>query len=125
MNFLSELVHHLTGGYSAAFKVAALLLILFGALINILYDVQTRNVSSIETPMTWDWKYFWKENRLRFGLNLLIAMAVVRFFTDLTGRPLIMEYCFLTGIAFDAMFVVYRKLRKRVGGLIDKYLGTD
>ncbi len=125
MNFFNELVLHLTGDHTTAFKVAGFLLVLFGALINVLYDAQTRNVSSIETPMTWDWKYFWRDNRWRFGLNLLIAMAVVRFFSDWTGRPLTMEYCFLTGLVFDAMFVVYRKLRKKVTEAINKYLGSD
>ena len=120
MNFIHELIYYLTGGNSAAFETAAFFFVLFGACINVLYDVQTRNANSADTPKTWDWRYFWSSNRWRFALNLFIALAVVRFFSDWTGFPLSMGYCFLTGIVFDAMFVVYRKLRRRIVNILDK-----
>ena len=120
MNFLNELVHYLIGNNSAAFAIAAFFFVLFGACINVLYDVQTRNANSPDAPQTWDWQYFWKTNRWRFALNLLMATAVVRFFSEWTGIPLSMGYCFLIGIVFDAMFVVYRKLRKRIIGILNK-----
>ena len=120
MNFLNELFYHLTGGNSAAFGIAAFFFVLMGACINVLYDVQTRNTNSPDTPVTWDWRYFWNSNRWRFGLNFLMALAVVRFFSEWTDRPLSMGYCFLIGIVFDAMFVVYRKLRRRIIGILDK-----
>ena len=120
MNFTNELIYHLTGGNSAAFAISAFIFVLSGAIINVLYDVQTRNVNSIDTPITWDWAYFWRNNRWRFCLNLLMAMAVVRFFSEWTGFPLSMGYCFLTGLVFDAMFVIYRKLRKRFIEILDK-----
>ena len=119
MNFINELFYHLTGGNSVAFHLAAFVFMLFGALINVLYDVQTRSANSADTPITWDWQYFWRSNRWRFALDLLMALAVIRFFTDFTGKPLSMGYCFLTGIVFDAMFVVYRKLRRRILNLFD------
>jgi len=119
MNFLNELTHHLTGGKSLAFSLAAFFFVLLGAVINVLYDAQTRNASGIDTPARWNWQFFWHSNRWRFALNLLMAMAVVRFFSEWTGKPLSMGYCFLTGIVFDAMFVVYRKLRRRIINLFD------
>jgi hypothetical protein len=120
MNFLNELTHHLTGGNSVAYALAAFVFVLFGALINVLYDVQTRSKNCIDNPVTWDWLYFWQSNQWRFGLDLLMALAVVRFFAEWTGLRLSMGYCFLIGIVFDAMFVVYRKLRRRIVGILDK-----
>jgi hypothetical protein len=119
MNFIHELTNHLTGGNSLAFSIAAFFFVLLGALINVLYDVQTRNTSGYNTPVCWDWRYFWLNNRWRFGLNLLMALAVIRFFTEWTNKPLSMGYCFLIGIVFDAMFVVYRKLRRRIINILD------
>ena len=121
MDFIKELFSHLAGGSTAAYGLAAFLFVLSGALINVAYDALTRNVSSIETPVAWDWAYFWKDNRWRFGLNLLMAMAVVRFFHELTGIELKMGYCFLTGLVFDAMFVVYKKLRKQMMEILDRF----
>jgi len=120
MNFLNELIFHLTGGNSVAFGLAAFVFVLLGALINVLYDVQTRNAYNLDAPVTWDWRFFWRNNRSRFVLNFLMAMSVVRFFSEWTDRPLSMGYCFLTGLVFDAMFVVYRKLRRRIIGILDK-----
>jgi cell shape-determining protein MreD len=50
-----------------------------------------------------------------------MAAVVIRFFTDFTDKPLSMGYCFLVGIVFDAMFVVYRKLRKRILNILDNH----
>ena len=121
MNFTNELINHLTGGTSVAYNLAAFFFMLLGALINVLYDVQTRNTNSADSPITWDWLYFWRTNRWRFALDLLMAAAVIRFFTDFTDKPLSMGYCFLTGIVFDAMLVVYRKLRKRILTILDNF----
>jgi hypothetical protein len=121
MNFTNELMHHLTGGTSVAYNLAAFFFMLFGALINVLYDVQTRNTNSTDNPVTWDWFYFWRSNRWRIALDLLMAAVVIRFFTDFTDKPLSMGYCFLIGIAFDAMFVVYRKLRRRILNILDNH----
>jgi len=124
MNFLNELTYHLTGGTSVAFHIAAFFFVLLGAIVNVLYDVQTRNTNvpdTPDTPVEWDFSYFLRNNRLRIALDLLMAMIVIRFFTDFTGKPLSMGYCFLIGIVFDAMFVVYRKLRKRIMDILEKF----
>ena len=121
MDFINELSTHLAGGNNAAHGMAAFLFVLLGAVINVLYDVQTRNAGSIDTPVAWDWKYFWKVNRWRFGLNLVMAMAVARFFHELTGMEPKMVFCFLAGLLFDAMFVVYKKLRKRMMEILDRF----
>ena len=124
MNFLNELTYHLTGGTSVAFHIAAFFFVLLGAIVNVLYDVQTRNTNvpdTPDTPVEWDFSYFLRNNRLRIALDLLMAMIVIRFFTDFTGKPLSMGYCFLIGIVFDAMFVVYRKLRKRITDVLENF----
>ena len=117
MNFANELAYHITGGNSVAFCVAAFFFVLLGALINVLYDVQTRGREDKDDE--WDWRFFWFDNRWRIILNFVMALIVVRFFTDITDRPLTMGYCFLIGIVFDAMYVVYKKLRRRVLRMFD------
>ena len=120
-DFTEELTDYIIGGNSAAYIVAAFFFVLLGALINVLYDIQTRTGSDDDAPDTWDCRYFLCNNRLRIALNLLMAMVVIRFFTDFTGHPLTLGYCFLIGIVFDAMFVVYRKLRKRTLDILEKF----
>jgi len=122
MEFQDEFVFHLTGGNSIAFHLAAFFFMLFGALITVLYDFQTRSTNANDnpdTPKDWSWAYFWRENRWRIALDLLMAMVVIRFFTDFTGKPLSMGYCFLIGVVFDAMLVIYRKLRKRIMSIFE------
>lgn len=124
MDFFNEFSSLLTGGHTAAFNLAAFMFVLFGATINVMYDALTRNVSSDDTPEKWEWKYFWTHNLGRFALNLLMALAVVRFFDDWTGKQPTMQHCFLIGLVFDAMIVVYKKLRSLAKTLIDKYIGN-
>jgi uncharacterized membrane protein len=120
MEFTDELTGYLTGGTSAAYVVAAFFFVLLGALINVLYDAQTRVRRSEDVPELWCWKFFWRDNRQRFFLNFLMALVVIRFWTEFTGHPLSLGYCFLTGLVFDAMFVVYKKLRRRITNVLDK-----
>ena len=116
---MNELLNNAT----AITNIAAFLCLFAGVVINVLYDVQTRYIESLKSPVSWDWKFFWNHNKWRFGINLLMAVFVVYLFTDITGIPLNKGICFMTGLCFDAMYVVYRKLRKRFVSIIDKHLG--
>ena len=131
MNFINELVFYLAGGHSLAFEISAFFFVILGVCINVLYTVTTSHAVSTNCPVkcriaTSDCQekfcklYFWRNNKWRLAVNLLMAIAVVRFFAELTGKTLTMGYCFLIGLVFDAMFVVYRKLRKRIIEVLGK-----
>ena len=131
MNFINELVFYLTGGHNLAFEIAAFFFVILGVCINVLYTITTRNICSTDCPVKcrvatsdcqekWCKRYFWRNNKWRLAVNFLMAIAVIRFFSELTGKPLTMGYCFLIGLVFDAMYVVYKKLRKRIIDVLGK-----
>ena len=112
MDFFQELAGHLLGNMTPAYFVASFIFVLCGAAITIMLDVHTRNKSSERSPESFRWSFFWKDNRLRFILNILIAIFIIRFFSDIFGIQLYMYSAFCVGASFDGMIVVYKKLQR-------------
>ena len=112
MDFFQELAGHLLGNMTPAYFVASFIFVLCGATITIMLDVHTRNKAGGRTPESFQWSFFWKDNRLRFILNILIAVFIIRFFSDIFGIQLYMYSAFGVGMSFDGMIVVYKKLRR-------------
>jgi hypothetical protein len=85
-----------------------------GLLITLLLDVVSRDRHSRRTPPQWSWRFFWRDNLLRFFLNLLTAMALIRFWRDMQGEEIGMFHCFCIGIAFDSLYILLKNVRKRI-----------
>lgn len=111
----------LLGNNDIIFHITAFIFVLIGTLITILFDAYSRNKDSKRTPINWNWKFYWSDNAFRLFLNLLMAIMVIRFWQDITGLQLTMLYCFLIGIGIDGMYIVFKKLRKRINNQFDKF----
>ena len=83
MNFYKELLSHLLGTMTPAYLLASMIFLLIGALLNIGLDVMNRDEKSLNTPVTFSWSFFVRDNMLRFIFNLLAAYSVVRLFSDI------------------------------------------
>lgn len=118
---MNELKQLLLGENDIAFHFAAFIFVLIGTLITILFDAYSRNKDSKRTPANWNWKFYWHDNAFRLFLNLLLAIMVIRFWKEITGSQLTMLYCFLIGIGIDGMYVVFKKLRKKINNQFEKF----
>lgn len=118
---MNELKQLLLGENDTVFYFAAFIFILIGTLITILFDAYARNKDSKRTPANWNWKFYWHDNAFRLSLNLLMAIMVIRFWKDITGLQLTMLYCFLLGLGIDGMYIVFKRLRKKINNQIEKF----
>ncbi|MDR2038972.1 MAG: hypothetical protein LBQ60_13700 [Bacteroidales bacterium] len=84
-----------------------------GVMLTLLLDISQRDKESPRTPRRWSWPFFWRDNMLRFILNLLVAVALIRFWPDIKGEEISMFYCFCTGLCFDSLYIAVRAVRKR------------
>ncbi len=121
-DFFKELTGYLLGNVSAAYCIAAIVYVLVGAAIHILYDVQTRYKLNFNSPITFSWNYFYTKNKLRFILNITVAVLSPILYATLIGNPLEMKYCFAIGLVFDVMYVVIKKLTKRMKDIVNQVL---
>lgn len=118
---MNELKQLLLGENDVVFQIAGFIFVLIGTLITLLFDAYSRNKDSKRTPANWNWRFYWHDNTFRLFLNLLMAMMVIRFWKEITGLQLTMLYCFLLGIGIDGMYVVFKKLRKKINSQFDKF----
>ena len=118
---MNELKQLLLGENDMVFQIAGFIFVLIGTLITILFDAYSRNKDSKRTPVNWNWKFYWHDNAFRLFLNLLMAIMLIRFWQEITGIQLTMLYCFLLGIGIDGMYVVLKKLRKKINNQFDNF----
>ncbi len=108
-----------TYGTSAwAIFAVALLFVLFGLIIKWYIEINRSIKKSPDTPNKWDWKYFIQNNLFKksFSIlaNFIIALAALRFCTEIFNIPLSMGVAFAFGIGFDE---VVRRVSQWQGGL--------
>ncbi len=124
MEFIKELTGYLFGNVSLAFSLASLVYVLLGASVHVLYDVQTRYKLNFNSPIPFDWGYFWKKNKWRFVLNITVAIIIAVCHPVLIGHQLAMIHLFLLGLCFDTMYVVIKKLKNRFTTILNKVIDT-
>ena len=123
MDFFKELVSHLTGNMSAAYLLATMIFILIGALLNIGLDVMNRDEKSTNTPVTFSWSFFARDNMLRFMFNILAAYSIVRFFSDIfPGLTFGLSWAWVIGLVFDWIWVALRELKYSAQGKLNRVL---
>lgn len=94
---------------------AGFLFALIGVALNALLKTATRNPNNTNSPIEFNWKYFWNDNVKRFlksGITtLLVIFLSLRFFKELTGvsDEISMLYCFGIGFGIDKAIMALRK----------------
>ena len=116
---MSEFFRYITGSLSWPHVAAGLLFVGMGLMIALLFAVSRRNPGSARTPRRWSWRFFWDDNALRFILNLLTAVALIRFWPDVAGADIGMFHCFCIGLCFDSLYILIREARKRLVGKME------
>jgi hypothetical protein len=89
-----------------------MIFLLIGALLNIGIDVFNRDEKSPNTPASFSWTFFLRDNRLRLLFNVLAAYSVVRFFSDIfPGLKFGLSWAWILGLTFDWVWVALRELK--------------
>jgi hypothetical protein len=112
MNFLNEFLSYFLGNMTAAYLLASMVFMLFGAMLNIGLDVFNRDEQSSNTPVAFSWLFFLRSNKLRFLFNVLAAYSIVRFFSDIfSGLQFGLSWAWILGLTFDWVWVAIRELK--------------
>jgi hypothetical protein len=110
---MQEFLAYITGHLTWPHTLAGVSFVLLGLLLTVLADISQRNRKSLRTPFQWSWRFFWNENTLRFILNLITAIALIRFWPDISGGNEIgMFHCLCIGFGFDTLYITVREIRK-------------
>jgi hypothetical protein len=111
-SFLTEFFSYFLGNMTPAYLLASMVFILIGAMLNIGLDIFNRDESSINTPVTFSWTFFIRQNWWRCFLNVLAAYCAVRFFASIfPGLKMSMSWAWIIGLAFDWIWVAFRELK--------------
>lgn len=110
---MQDFFKYITGGLTWPHASAGILFVLLGLLLTLLADISQRDRESSRTPCRWSWRFFWNHNTLRFVLNLLTAVALIRFWPDIAGSEISMFHCFCIGLCFDTLYIMVREIRKK------------
>jgi hypothetical protein len=95
-----------------AYLLAAMVFLLIGSLLNIGLDVFNRDQRSLNTPVSFSWAFFLRNNRLRFLFDVLAAYSMVRFFSDLfPGLQFSLAWAWMLGLVFDWAWVALREAK--------------
>ena len=122
-SFFNELLSHLLGTMTPAYLLASMIFMLIGALLNIGLDVFNRDEKSLNTPVTFSWSFFVRDNMLRFMFNILAAYSVVRFFSDIfPGLTFKLSWAWIIGLVFDWIWVALRELKYLAQGKLNSVL---
>jgi len=104
-NLYGEQLWDKYGELAWALFAVALLFVLFGLMVKWYIEVKTAIKKNTETPEKWDWRYFIIHNLFKksFSIlaNIIIAIAALRFCTELFNIPVSMGAAFAMGIGFD------------------------
>jgi hypothetical protein len=111
---VSDFTSYLAGSLTLPHFLAGMLFVGLGLLLTLLLDVSRRDGDSPRTPRRWSWRFFWRDNMLRFVLNLLVAVALIRFWPDIKGEEIGMFHCFCIGLCFDSLYIAVRTVRKKM-----------
>jgi hypothetical protein len=111
-SFFTEFLSYLMGNMTPAYLLASMVFLLIGSILNIGLDVMQRDEGSTNTPRTFSWAFFMRDNRLRFLFNVLAAYSVVRFFSDIfPGLKFGLSWAWIIGLVFDWVWVLLRELK--------------
>jgi hypothetical protein len=85
-------------------------------MLNIGIDVFNRDERSLNTPVSFSWRFFLRDNRLRFLFNVLAAYSMVRFFSDIfPDMKFSLAWAWMLGLVFDWVWVLLRELKYLAG----------
>ena len=126
--FWEQVGNNLLGDVTLVYFTSTLICILAGALTFMFLNAETRDRGSDHTPVTFSWKFYFKDNCFRIPGNIIVAIIIVRFYPDLfPDGDLTMFKAFLIGLGFDGVIVFVRELafevRNRYGLKIKKFNG--
>ena len=110
---MNDFISLLTGDLTLSHFLAGILFVGLGLLLTLLLDISQRNKDSPRTPRKWSWSFFRRDNMLRFILNLLTAVVLIRFWPDIAEKEISMFQCFCIGLCFDSLYILIRELRKK------------
>jgi hypothetical protein len=111
-SFFTELLSHFCGNMTPAYLLASMVFLLIGSMLNIGIDVFNRDERSLNTPVSFSWRFFLRDNRLRFLFNVLAAYSMVRFFSDIfPGLRFGLSWAWMLGLVFDWVWVALRELK--------------
>jgi hypothetical protein len=121
--FFTELLSHFCGTMTPAYLLASMIFLLIGSMLNIGIDVFNRDERSLNTPVSFSWTFFLRDNRLRFLFNVLAAYSMVRFFSDIfPGLKFNFAWAWMLGLVFDWVWVALRELKYLANEKLKKVL---
>jgi hypothetical protein len=122
--FFTELLSHFCGSMTPAYLLASMVFLLIGSMLNIGIDVFNRDERSQNTPVSFSWAFFLRNNRLRFLFNVLAAYSMVRFFSDIfPGLKFSLSWAWILGLVFDWVWVALRELKYLANKKLKTVLG--
>jgi hypothetical protein len=123
-SFFTELLSHFCGSMSPAYLLASMIFLLIGSMLNIGIDVFNRDERSQNTPVSFSWAFFLRDNRLRFLFNVLTAYSMVRFFSDIfPNLTFSLSWAWMLGLVFDWVWVALRELKYTASEKLKTALG--
>ena len=83
--------------------VSCLLFGYFGVFLGILIDVGKRNPQTIYSPVKFSWSFFFKDNVVKFIVELLLVAVFIRFSANLLGQTTTQFVSIMVGLGADRL----------------------
>ena len=100
---MEDFIYSITGGITLWRFVSYIFFAGVGALLNVLMDVDQRDVQSEATPKRFSYKFFLADNYKRIFATIILIYVVIRFSTELNGQPISEFMALMLGLNIDRL----------------------
>jgi hypothetical protein len=109
---MNEIFKHIFGDYTGVQLFGFLWFFIVGYVIYGLTEITNRNIQSNNTPLKWNWKFWFKDNWRRYLTTILCTYVLFRFYIELSGHSFGDFDAVILGLIGDGVAAI---LKKRIG----------
>jgi hypothetical protein len=107
-----QVFSQIIGDIDVALFIASLFWAIVGAILSLFLDGMQRNPTAPASPVHFKWKFFIQDNWKRALTSLLLILAVLRFYKEITGTDLSTFFAFVVGLGLDRFAMQLKRLKR-------------
>ena len=93
--------------------IVGIIFAIFGAILSLLLDSNTRNVDSCRTPKKYSYYFLLKDNSKRIVITLILICVFMRFTKELLGIEPSVYWSFFIGFSSDKLSEYLKTVKKK------------
>lgn len=101
------------GSSDFEFIIVGIIFAIFGAILSLLLDSNTRNVDSCRTPKKYSYYFLIKDNSKRIIITLILICVFMRFTKELLGIEPSIYWSFFIGFSSDKLSEYLKTIKKK------------